>query len=281
MAINYEAITLSHLNNKQIYCFDKIKDKKEYYKEFASLMSASCQMPSVMAKNSIIAESFRYKSRFLLWACIRYTLGNDTRRRILQSAIFGFNDRLGKETKAEQISTCIDIFKVLNLKHSSNQSYLKYFLTKDREMNFAKDILKEYNQRNIKNKKVDYLNNANYAIYRSGYINATELQALQNLLNPFINLFDDLIPKAKFEDSTKFERYKVAESSTASRFTPHNIYIIDKTNYNESLKAINSHKTQSQESTKENILVFISEKIDCKIRLQKPNNAYLYLVSVI
>lgn len=282
--INYEALTLSHLNNKQIYCFDNIKEsdktKKAYYKEFASLVSASYQSPNIIKNNKIIAESFTYNSRFLLWACVRYTLGKNIKRRILQSAIFGFNDKLGNETQEEQFNTCIDVFKVLNLKHSNNQSYLEYFLKEDKAMNFASDILKEYNQRNIKNKKADYLNNIDYAIYRSGYINHVELQALQNLLNPYVKLLDDLIPKAKFEDSTNFKQHKLVidNKTQESRFKLHNIFIVNNANFKAFLASLHSYKITSQ--AKENILIFITEKIDCEIYLQKPNNAYLYLVSV-
>ncbi|MBD5166044.1 hypothetical protein, partial [Helicobacter sp.] len=98
MAINYEIDTLRLLNQKEILHFNTIKEKdeskREYYKEFIPLVSATYQSPNIIQKNSLIQRAFTFQSRFLLWAVIRYTLGNEIRRRILQSSIFNFNGKL-------------------------------------------------------------------------------------------------------------------------------------------------------------------------------------------
>ncbi|TQR49420.1 hypothetical protein DMC01_12930, partial [Campylobacter troglodytis] len=90
MAINYEARALEHFN-KHIFVntkltnpFNKIKEKdtknKKYYKEFIPFMSATYQAPFVLAKKDnalLLKKAFEFKSRFLLWAILRYKLGSN------------------------------------------------------------------------------------------------------------------------------------------------------------------------------------------------------------
>ena len=312
MAINYEAVALEHFNKhifidkEKLYHFNKIKEKdkndKKYYKEFIPFVSATYQSPNIIKNNDLITKkAFEFQSRFLLWAIIRYKLGGDIRRRILQSAIFNFNNKKDKEieTDDEKFNTCISIFKTLNLLNISHkkQTYLKYFEGIDEKI--SKDIAKEieaYNNKNLKNKTANYADDYNYAIYRSTYINPSELKPLKDILNPYAQYLDSLIPQAHFENSADFTRFALesTQSTTKSankdftqakqyRFKLHNIYFIDNTNYNEVRAALQSRANQTNtnsknSTTKQNILIIITETLQEQIRLTKPKDCYLFVV---
>lgn len=304
MIIDYEWTTLRLLNQKDIHIFNQFKEQdsnnKQCYQEFIPFVSATYQSRNPILQNHLLQKALNvHQSRFLLWAIMRYTLGNDIRRRILQSLIFNFNGKSENEVESneEKWQTCISIFKVLNLfKESVNakeqkQTYFDYF--KKQEEIMSKAIQSEQNALNIKNSK-KYLNNSNYEIYHSNYINPNELQPLQNILNPYAQFLDSLIPNAEFESDSNFQCYKLTnidlkndhqskdyqeqETNQESRFKLENIYMIDKSNYNEALRAIKDYPNASH--TKENLLVIILDEVDIKSTIQKPNNAYLYLVSI-
>ena len=316
MVINYEVITLKTLNNKGITDFNKIKEKDEnhrkYYKEFIPFVSATYQDSRFITQNKLLSQAAQFQSRFLMWAIIRYDFILDkhkkdnkwdiySRRRIKQSAIFNFNNKKDKEieTDSEKFNTCISIFKTLNLLNISHkkQTYLKYFEGIDEKI--SKDIAKEieaYNNKNLKNKTANYADDYNYAIYRSTYINPSELKPLKEILNPYAQYLDSLIPQAHFENSADFTRFTLesTQSTTKSankdftqakqyRFKLHNIYFIDNTNYNEVRVALqfraNQTNINSKNSTpKQNILIIITKTLQEQIRLTKPKDCYLFVV---
>lgn len=302
MMINYELNTLRILkNNQELSQFEyKKEEDRKWYKELIPFVSATYNSQNYIKQNSLLKKAWNvYESRFFIWAIIRYDFIIDAKRKeaakwkmfatrmLKQACIFNFNQKLDKEKESdeEKFKTCIDIFKVLNLIHPhTKQTYFSYFKKQDKIMlNNINDIKTEYDNKNAKN----YINDEKYEIYRLGYINSNELQALNNILNPYVYLLDELIPCAKFENNQDFTRYKLLyydnklkekESALKSRFKPENIYIIDKSNFNESLRAINSYK--NTQKTKENILILIIETIDTTIKINRANNTYLYLVSV-
>ena len=220
----------------------------------------------VLAKKDnalLLKKAFEFKSRFLLWAILRYKLGsnNIARRRILQAAIFNLTNKNDKEleTESEKFNTCLDIFKVLNLLDETKQSYLEYFekLEKikvkiNKEQTISYFIKEEANA--YKNSILPkYKTNPNYSIYRSSYINPNELKSLKELLSFYTEYLDELVPRAKFEIRRDFE-YFTSENSRSHndkninskhRFKPHNIYFIDNTNYNEIKKALQARFNQS------------------------------------
>ena len=319
MAINYEAKALEHFNNriftnkKQFYHFNKIKEKdknnRKYYKEFIPFVSATYQSPNIIKNNDLITKkAFEFQSRFLLWAIIRYKLDGDIRRRILQSAIFNFNNKKDKEieTDDEKFNTCISIFKTLNLLNISHkkQTYLEYFekiektkvkINKDKYQTIS-DFIKEEANAYKNSSLLKYKTNPNYAIYRSTYINPSELKPLKDILNPYAQYLDSLIPQAHFENSADFTRFALesTQSTTKSankdftqakqyRFKLHNIYFIDNTNYNEVRAALQSRANQTDtnpknSTPKQNILIIITETLQEQICLTKPKDCYLFVV---
>lgn len=99
MIMNYEASTLAYLNQKAIPHFNAIQEQdlnqREYYKEFIPFVSATSSTYNY--KHPILS----YKSRFLLWAILRYDLilkeyreknqwVQYARRMLKQSLIFNF-----------------------------------------------------------------------------------------------------------------------------------------------------------------------------------------------
>lgn len=313
--INYEATTLRLLNDKGIVDFNKIKEKdksnRKYYKEFIPFVSATYQSPNIIKDNtniSIIKKAFEFESRFFFWAILRYKLGSDIRRRILQSAIFNFNNKKDKEleTDIEKFNTCISIFKTLNLLNESNkkQTYLKYFEGIDSGIDDT--ITSETNAYNIRISQ-KYKTDSNYAIYRSTYINPNELQSLKDILNPYAQYLDNLIPQAHFENNADFTRFTLESTNNKSnkptntdsaqtkqyRFKLNNIYFIDNTNYKAVIEALQFRASQcksnsndsnssanSKDSTdsKQNILIIITDKLNEPICLKKPKDCYLYAV---
>lgn len=110
---------------------------------------------------------------------------------------------------------------------------------------------------NIRNAKANQ-SNANYKIYRLGYINPNELQALITLLKPYAEFLNELIPKAKFESNADFKKTKLpyvddSLNKQEYRFKLENIYIIDKTNCNEVLRAIKNY-TNTNTNTNANTI---------------------------
>lgn len=296
MIINYEITALDLLENKNITLFSKLKDKeeKEYYKEFIPFISSVYQSANYIKENALLEKAFNvYQSRFFIWAIIRYDfiLENDRKdnkwtkyaiRMLKQSCIFGFNGKVDneKESDEEKFNTCIDIFKVLNLTHpTKKQTYFSYFKEQDKAIR----IIANSENNACKNST----NNTNCNFYHSNHINSLELQALINILNPYAKFLDTLIPNAKFENEAGFTKYNLPyfnnnlqkeTSKEEYRFKLENIYIMDKSNYNEVLKAISKYTNTN--ITKENILVIIIDKIDTEIKINKPSNTYLYLISI-
>ncbi|WP_337201899.1 glycoside hydrolase family 104 protein [Campylobacter sp. W0014] len=279
ISINYELDTLHYFKKKNILFFHKNKnkkeDKKEYYQEFIPFVSATYQGGNFIMQNKLLEKAFNiYKSRFFIWVIIRYFIGKDARRMILQSCIFNFNGKLKKEEESdeEKLDTCIDIFKVLNLIHpTEKQTYFSYFKTMEQHMlKQIKAVKTEYD-----NKNVDI---SGYKVYN--YVNPNELQALVSILKPYVEYFNDekFIGKAKFETESDFKKYKEKESDKEYRFKAENIYVMDNSNYNEVLRALREYKNTQE--TKENILVFIIEKINMEIKIDQPSNTYLYIKSV-
>lgn len=276
ISINYELDTLHYFKKKNILFFHKNKnkkeDKKEYYQEFIPFVSATYQGGNFIMQNKLLEKAFNvYKSRFFIWAIIRYDFiikKPYPRRMILQSCIFNFNGKLKEEeSDEEKLDTCIDIFKVLNLIHpTEKQTYFSYFKTMEQNISDGIDgVRAEYNN----DKKEVY-----------DYINPNELQALVSILKPYVEYFNDekFIGKAKFETESNFKKYKEKESDKEYRFKAENIYVMDNSNYNEVLRALREYKNTQE--TKENILVFIIEKINMEIKIDQPSNTYLYIMSV-
>ncbi|TQR50212.1 hypothetical protein, partial [Campylobacter troglodytis] len=216
MIINYEALTLRLLNNKGFTEFGNLKElqnkqaQRRYYKEFIPFVSASYQDGGFIAQNKLLAQALKFQSRFLMWALLRYDFvlnGHKeankwdayARRRILQATIFNLTNKKDKEleTESEKFSTCLDIFKVLNLLDASEdkQTYLEYFEGIDGKID--KYISKEkeaYKNKNIKNKTANYKDDPSYSIYRSLYINPNELKSLKELLSFYTEYLDELVP---------------------------------------------------------------------------------------
>ncbi|RDU61355.1 hypothetical protein CQA53_10265, partial [Helicobacter didelphidarum] len=306
MAINYEAITLSSLNRLNINIFNKIreakKEDKEYYREFVPFMSATYQAPNVIKDNSLLSNTFQYKSRFLIWAIIRYSLESDARRQILQSAIFNFNNTkhkefgnnntisLDNENDEDKFETFKDIFKVLNLRDkigNKKQSYLEWLEGKDSKIKLsignekvhaALVIKDEYNIRNAKK----YQNSPNYNIYRSGYINPNELKPLVDILNPYVEFLDSLIPQAKFERQQGFQTIKLKDANNKERnskvrFKLKNIFFINRYNQIKAQESINTIN-YSNNAKQENILIILDE-LNTPLRFKQPNNTFLYILT--
>ena len=311
MVINYEVITLKTLNNKGITDFNKIKEKDEnhrkYYKEFIPFVSATYQDSRFITQNKLLSQAAQFQSRFLMWAIIRYDFILDkhkkdnkwdiySRRRIKQSAIFNFNNKKDKEieTDDEKFNTCISIFKTLNLLNISHkkQTYLEYFEGIDEKMQKAikddKDVCYK--------KGKPYNGGGSCKLYHSGFINPSELKPLKDILNPYAQYLDSLIPQAHFQNSADFTRFALesTQSTTKSankdftqakqyRFKLHNIYFIDNTNYNEVRAALQSRANQTDtnpknSTPKQNILIIITDKLKEQIRITKPKDCYLYVV---
>ncbi|TLD79734.1 hypothetical protein LS70_009655, partial [Helicobacter sp. MIT 11-5569] len=271
MAINYEAITLKHFNNKDITHFNKIKEEKEsnkeYYKEFIPFLSATYQAPNSIKNNTLIQKAFISKSRFLIWAVLRYDLGSDIRRRILQSAIFNFNAKLDNqiENDEEKFNTCIDIFKTLNLLEentdTNKQTHLQYFREQELERKKREDGKAGNNMQEIMKSEVGFCkgkpNLESCKIYHSNVINPSELEPLMNLLNPYVKYLDSLIPSAKFENNADFNKFTLEsdaqESTTQSdsnlyRFKPQNIYVLNNNNHHEVLNAMREYNATKDTS---------------------------------
>ena len=284
MAINYEARALEHFNNRifikeKTYHFNKIKEKdknhRKYYKEFIPFVSATYQSPNIIKHNaSIIKQAFEFQSRFLFWAILRYKLGDDNKRRILQSAIFNFNNKKDKEleTDIEKFNTCISIFKTLNLlnetsKTNKKQTYLKYFEGIDKKIEDTINREKTSCYDGDTPKK-----GGNCALYHSSYTNPNELKSLREILNPYAEYLNNLISQCVKNDNKE------------KGFTLENIYFVDNTNHSEVREALQFRASQSNanpnDSTapQQNILIIITEKLNEQIRLTKPKDCYLYVV---